>query len=68
MSDGPPAISRILAGQSHYPNHLFRTEGRGRSGSWLVGEHLFDRLREENTIATTFAAAVRFLPRFLLGC
>jgi hypothetical protein len=59
-------IVRVLAGQSHYPDYLLRIEGRRRSGTRLVGEHLFDHLRDEDTI-TIFFFVRCFLLRFLLG-
>ena len=72
-----PTIARILAGQSHYPDHLLRAEGRRSSGARLVGEHLFYNLREEEeediiiittTTTTTFVVACFFLLlRFLFG-
>ena len=75
MRYGSSTITRILAGQGHYPDYLFRAEGGRRSGAGLVGEHLFDHLREEYTITTTFVVVVVvvvvvcccFLPHFLLG-
>ena len=71
MRDGSPGLLPwILAGQSHYPYHLLRAEGRRRSGAGLVGEHLFDHLRDEDTITTTtfvYVLASFFLLRFFLG-
>jgi hypothetical protein len=62
-------ISRILAGQSHYADYLLWAEGRRRSGARLVGEHLFDNLRDENTIfvVVVCCCCCCFLLRFLLG-
>jgi hypothetical protein len=71
VRDRPPGVLPwILAGQSHYPNYLLRGEARRRSGAGLVGEHLFDHLRDENAITTSVAIVyvlARFLLRFLLG-
>lgn len=60
-------IARVLAGQSHYPDYLLRIEGRRRSGTRLVGEHLFDHLRDEEDTITIFFFVRCFLLRFLLG-
>ncbi len=70
MRDGTSGLLPwILAGQSHYPDYLFRTESRRRSRAGLVGEYLFDHLRDENAITTSVVVyvVVRFLLRFLLG-
>ena len=39
MSDGPPAIPRVLARQSHYTHYLLRGESRGGSAARRVGKH-----------------------------
>jgi hypothetical protein len=46
----PGPLPWIFAGQSHYPDYLLRGEGRRRSRARLVGEHLFDHLRDERTL------------------
>jgi hypothetical protein len=70
VRDRPPRLLPwILAGQSHYADYLLRGEGRWRSGAGLVGEYLFDHLRDENATTTSIVVYVlaRFLLRFLLG-
>jgi hypothetical protein len=39
VGDGPPAIPRILAGQSYYPDYLLRGESRGGSTARRIGKH-----------------------------
>jgi hypothetical protein len=68
MRDRPPGLlPRIFAGQSHYPDYLLRGEGGRRSGARLVGEHLFDHLRDEEDTITFFFFFRCLLLRFLLG-